>query len=671
MDLKNKINFFLLSFLFSFCLLFISQNVFPNIISSDTKAYAVAIFIVFLIPLLLNFIWPKVNNIILTFFYLIGVFLTAWSIRTMNIEPIKYFFAINILAVITVIVISLFITFFIKITMSFPSPFSKKLERISKKIYTLPLSNILVFFLIIFLTYDPKFKYSFEKLSLFGYESYYQFHHVTFFIIPVFELLKGKTLLINVSSLYGVVMTYLETLIFKIIGLSYSKFVLFDMVVTIAYIWIFFLIIKKVTKSFWLALLGTIIYIRLAVFRDLPSSMEIYVLPSTTPIRNFFDIIIFYLIWDYFQHKNTLKKLILMSSLVIFAFFYGFDFGLMMAVSFIMTLGYDIFLSIFYKEKTVKIISKINRYSLSILAPAVVFGILIIGYTFFRSGIFPDLGQYFFSLSANAGHLNGRSLPQVIGWHYLPLGIYLIGFYYVFYQVLVKKQRSFQSWVYLIIYGMISFTYYINLSEPNHLFSIMAPAVIIFILLLSAVINDLSALKKSPLLLSVILVAVFFVGVAWAIFNSSPSFMELAAAKIAYRYSPITDKYYYWSDPGTDFYLQDDNGRNFELAVEKIKIYSKNNQQVVIISRYAPLLHIMSGKTSLIDHPNVENDIYTVEEFNTALMKIKTLKPQFVFVHSADYSQWYSDTMNVLWNKIKENYTLKEHAGVIDVYQLK
>lgn len=660
MDFKNKISFFLLSFFLSFSLFIAGQKYLGNLISNDLIAYGLAILFIVIVPLILYLVWAKINKQLLFVLYFIVFLSVIKSIFIIDLNPLIYFLILNKFSLMAIFIFSLITNIFLKINFK-TQPFDQIKKILWGSINT-PfikfLAYLLVFLLISFLIYNPKYKYSFERLSLFGYESYHQFHHVTFFVIPIHEILAGKTLLINVSSLYGVVLTYFNSLVFKIVGLSYSNFVLYNMIVSIFYVFFFFLTLKKVSKSFWLALIGTAAYIRLAIFRDLLPSQEIFILPSTTSIRYFLDLIVFYSIFTYFSQPANLKRLFTMTTVVVLAFFYSFDFGLLILVAYIITLLFDNFLSIVNQEKRQKIVSKSSRYFLTLPIVFVSFGLLITLFTFLKSGALPNWGQYLVHLSTQIVQLQDRSLASVIGWYYLPLSIYLVAFYFIFHQAIIKKEKGNQWLVFLLAYGLLLFTYYINLSEPNHLFSILHPAIIILILLFKAAKNKL-------------IQVVFFTGLFWIIFISPEKFTNLITTKINYRYSPSNTNYYYWNYPGTDFYLQDDDGKNFELAAEKIKQLSKKDKEVVIISRYSALLYLMSGKTSLINHPNIEYDIYSIQEFSEALNEIKARRPQFIFVHSPAYSQWYVDIMNTLWDMIKKDYTFKENAGAIDVYQLK
>lgn len=647
MDFKNKVGFFLFSFFLSFSTIFFFKKNFALFNSYDLIDFVIIILCVFLIPFILHNIKISYSA------YLISFILIIYSILKTDLYPLKYFLTSNILSIIFIIFYSLVITFLLK------TKFIKRIFNLNIPLIKY-LGYLSVFLLIVFLVYNPKYKYSFEKIGFFGLESYHQFYHVNFFIIPIKEILLGKTLLINVSSLYGIFLTYFNSLIFSIFNLTYSNFVLFDMLVTIIYTLLFFIIIKRVTNNFWLTLIGVLAFIRLNIFRNLLPYQEIFILPSTTPIRHFFDLIIFYQIYDYFYKPPNKRKLILMTFVGVFAFFYNFDFGLLMLLSYIVVLIYDIFLSIYHRDNFHKIKTKFFQYFSYIFLFILFFLINIFSLTFIRTGDLPNIYNYLFHISTQTVQLGSRSIFSLIGWHYFPLIIYLIGFYYVFYQVFRKNIRGNQEMVFLISYGLFTYPYFINLSEPNHLFSIIHPSIIIVLLLFKAAKNNFSFLH-----------VIFFFSIFWVIFIGPPSLIKIISEKIDYRYSPIQTNYYFWDYPGTKFYLQDDDGKNFELASNKIKELTKNDKEIVIISRYSALLYMMTDKTSLLNHPNIENDIYSTQELLEAVKKIESFKPKYIFVYSQQYNQAYFDKMTILWKKIINKYAFKETAGVIDVYELK
>jgi len=680
MDFKNKIGFFLLSFFLSSAIFVTGQKYLVNFINNDIKTYGMAILSIGIVPLIIYMIWPKLNKKSLVIFYIICFLFIIWTFFEINFILLKVFLTSNIRPIIDIFILSLIISSLLKV--NFQNQWFSKIKKIvwsfTDTSFIKFLANLSAFLLFFFLIYNPKYKYSFEKLSLFGYESYHQFHHVTFFVIPIHEILNGKTLLINVSSLYGILLTYFNSFIFKIIGLTYSNFVLYSTIFAIGYTCFFFIFLKKTTKSFWLALIGTLAYVRLALFRGYAPNVEVFILPSTTPIRYFFDLIVCYLIFEYFRHSASLKRLWIIALTVVLGFFCSFDFGLLILLAYIATLMFDVFLSLINKEKQQKIITKFTTYSLTLITPFIFFGLFIILATFLRSGVFPNFSQYLSHISTQAVQQNTQTFRTVISWQYLPLLIYLIGFYYIFYQSLIKKGKNNQWLVFLLVYGFLTYTYYIHWNEPNHLFTIIHPSILMFITLLSVTINKLARHKASTSFFIFLISIFFFIAVFWVIFTSPQLFTDMIAARINYRYSPISNNYYHWNYPGTDFYLQDDDGKNFKLAYDKIKQYAYKDKEVVIISRYSALLYLMSGKTSLINHPNIEYDIFSIEELNEAINIVKTTKPKYIFYHSPEYDQWYTSqfqifTVNIMkffWEKINKDYVFKENAGAIDIYQL-
>jgi len=688
MDFKNKIGFLLLSFFLSSAIFVTGQKYLANLINNDIKTYGIAILSIGIIPLIIYFIWPKMNKKLLTFFYIICFLFIISTLFQTDFTFLKVFFTANIRSIVNIFFLSLIISILLKV--NFKNQWFSKAKMIivsfTNTNFVKFLANLSVFLLIFFLIYNPKYKYSFEKLSFFGYESFHQFHHVTFFAIPIHEIINGKTLLINVSSLYGILLTYFNSFVFKIIGLTYSRFVLYSTLLAIIYTYFFFIVLKKITKNFWWALIGTLAYIRLIFFREYAPDVEVFILPSTTPIRYFFDLIVVFQIFEYFRRPANSKRLLIMTAIVITGFFFNFDFGLLILLSYITTVLFDVFLSFVYKEKWEKIVSKLLLYSSTLIITFILFGLFIILATYLRSGILPDFVQYLFHISTQ-DTLMAIQTFNTISWQYLPLSIYLIGFYFIFYQTLIKKEKSNQWLVFPLVYGLFSYIYYINLNEPNHLFGIIHPSILVFITFFSVTINKLIRYKTSSSFFIFFIPIFFFTSIFWVIFTSPELFTSMISAKIDYRYSPINNNYHYWNYPGTDFYLQDNNGKDFEFSAEKIKQYTKKGQEVVIISRYSALLLLMSGKTSLIDHPNIEYDIYSTEEFNEAINKIKTIKPKYIFVYSTKYNQmyanpnflptyppsydqWKNNTIMVFWEKIKKKYIFKENAGTVDVYEL-
>lgn len=206
--------------------------------------------------------------------------------------------------------------------------FHKFLKRFHFPKLTLPSFFISIFILLIIslLLFNPRYQFSYEKIANYGGEAIHQFHHANFFIAPINEVINGKMLLVNAQAQYGILLTYIPAVILKFTHLSYSNFNLYNIIVSIIYVFIFYLFLVKVTHNRFLSFIATIGFIKLSFFRAF-WPYEIYTLPSTIPVRYFFDIIAMYSIYILYNNFSY-KKLYFSSFILSLAFFYNTEIGL-------------------------------------------------------------------------------------------------------------------------------------------------------------------------------------------------------------------------------------------------------------------------------------------------------------------------------------------------------
>ncbi len=528
----------------------------------------------------------------------------------------------------------------------------------------------LVFMTIFILIYNPKYPYSYRSLSFYGVEAIHQFHHVSFYIAPINEVINGKSLLVNAHAQYGILATYFSSVVFKIIGLSYANFVLYTMILAIIYTVIFFLFLRALVKNSLLALIGVLAYIKLAYYRGPDPQWEVFVLPSTTPLRYFFDVLTAFLIFNFFkQEARPFKKLLIVGIVAAVALFYNPEFGLPIFIAYGLALVLDLILAFIKKEKGKNILIKFLKYLFSLELVIVFVGGIISLIALIRSGSVPDWGGYLSFVLFYAKGFNDAPMP-VWGLYYLPLLIYLIGYYYLLVSIYRGQLKNVQLLAFLISYGLMIFVYYINLSETHHLLTVIHPSILVAFILMGHFKDYLKEKlpKISPL--TAALPIFFLLLVAKTIMGRPSDIVNEMTARLNYRYSQLKEKYHYWSYLGTDFYLDDNDGADFFQASNRIKALSGREKNIVILSRYDTLLYVMSQKTSLIGYPIVENEISKKEELYPAIKKILEVKPQYVFLYSPKYPERKSATIDLIWAAIGQNYSLAEHAGAVDVYKL-
>lgn len=669
----SQIGFFFLNFLLSISFFYLSLTIFNHSSSAqlghpDFFKYVIGLFYLFFTPLVLGLL-IKISKKLLYLLLLPISLIIIKFLLTVDLSQIKLALISNLGGILVILIVSLIVS------LLFKSGFTINWPTINKKPWQIFI-YLIVFLLIFFVIFNPKYKYSYEKLSLYGRESFHQFHHVNFYLMPVWEILSGKTLMVNADSQYGILLTYINSLIFKIIGVSYSNFVLYNMILTGIYCCLFFVFLKKVTNSIFWSVIGLVAYLKLFFFRYPDFTLEIYRLPSTTPIRYFFDIVVVYFIYQYFSQPSR-RRLLILSGLVVFAFFYNVDFGAAILIAYLATIFTQALATIFKKDEPKKIFQQLGKFFL----PLTIFFIgtiaIIVVFSYFRSGAFPNWFSYLYLIFSHTSNQYPGNLfltsMQAVDYYYLPIAIYIVCYYYLLHRFFQKQSVAHPELVFLLFYGLMIFIYYVNLSEPNHLWTIIHPALLIFFILVSRFFKTINQEKQKWSLIQIFLLVLLIVIGFSEIFYSPVLFLKNALVKFQYRYAPNTSDYYHWAYQGTDIYLSDNNEQDFQLAADRIDQLTAG-RSAVIISRYSPLLYLMTKKTSLIDHPNPECDFVTVNEFYQAVDKIKQVKPEHIFIYADKYNQYYLqsiNTMGLLWDQVKDKYSFQEHAGAVDVYRLR
>lgn len=522
--------------------------------------------------------------------------------------------------------------------------------------------NFLFFILIVVLIFNPRYKFSYEKILNYGGEAVHQFHHVNFYLGPINEVLQGKTLLVDAYSQYGLLATYIPAFIFKLTTISYTNFVLYNMLLSVAYSFLFFLFLQKLTKNYLWSAFFTLAYIKLVFFRaSLP--YEAYVLPSTTPLRYFFDIVVALFVFKLFSQKPNFKKSLLTSFFVSIAFFYNLEIGAPLLVAYLLTLVLDFLVKILTKKGLSSVVSNFQTLGISLTALTV----LILGLTYLKSGRLPNFFQAFNSISFFSRGFFDIPMP-VLGAYYFPLMIYLVSFYLIVFMFIKRNFVNLYSIFFLLSYGILSFFYYIGFSEPHHLLTVIHPSILLFAILFRLFFTYKKQILGLPTFYKTIILTFSFSFLAF-LFWPSPKFIKNTLGRFEKRYGKVEESFSKWNYFGTDFYLSDNNGQDFFLAADKIKQYTKGEKKALVLSRFDTLLLIMSQKASFTGFPIAEYQIAFQRDLDQAINKIKKERPRHIFAYSKKHSFSTTDNISLIWQAIQKQYRLVERAGAVDVYK--
>ena len=524
--------------------------------------------------------------------------------------------------------------------------------------------NIFAFLFIFVMLFNPKYKFSFEKISNYGGEEIHQFHHANFFIAPINEVINGKMLLVNAQAQYGILLTYLSAIILKFFGFSYSNFNLYNIIVSIIYVYVFYLFLVKSTNNRLLSFIGTIAFIKLSFFRIF-WPYEIYTLPSTTPIRYLFDIFAIYSVHNLYVDYSK-RKLIFASIILSLTFFYNTEIGISIVLAYLGVVGINLFLNIKNNDKTLfKAFFSIICLIFFLLITTFLISIL----TYLRVGQFPDWFSYFSYIFIYGKGAFDIPMPFV-GPYYFVIIVYIITFYSLIYKYVTKKFNNFYISLFILFYGILNFFYYLVFSEPHHFLTIIHPSIILSIFLLNDFIKNKSNLSKVPAFQKALFITfIFFV---FGYFFSEPiKTWKYLLLRFNNRYGISSNIYYYWKNKGANFYLSDNNGSDFIKSVNAIESFSKHEKNIVVLSRYDTLFYVMTQKTSLLNHPIVEYDLTFIKDREYAINTILSSKPSYIYIFSDNYSTMVSWTIHEIWDAVKDKYSFVKNIGVVDVYMLK
>ena len=180
---------------------------------------------------------------------------------------------------------------------------------------------------------------------------YDQFNHWQSFIIaPGFASLKGCILGIDVFSQYGVGMPFLVSRLAQAGGgFGYESVFRVLSCMTIIYYLFVYVLLRAWIKGFFIPALGVLWAIHLQMFCHPPVMNNIWIFPSGTIIRYFFDIFFFIFIWFYLKTSHW-KYLIFSAVVVGLSLPYIFDTGVYLFFSFFCCILLLVFIKILRGE---------------------------------------------------------------------------------------------------------------------------------------------------------------------------------------------------------------------------------------------------------------------------------------------------------------------------------
>ena len=505
------------------------------------------------------------------------------------------------------------------------------------------------------------------------------YHHHDYFIATINDLIQGKHMLVDTFNQYGLFWPLLFYFPFTtIVNFSYMNFYLLLMIFTYIYYVVLYFFIKKLTKSSVITLIGIFVILGVNTLFNYPvfPHSENYVWPGSTPLRYFFDSMVFLIVLSnpYFR---TFGLTALSGFLAVYGVFHNFEMGISLAIAYIFLLFINAFFNKTYlfKDRVVVFIKSFSTFFISFIFIFLAFII----YTFVSSGQLPNWNLYIHFLKIyQAGFTNSKT--PLIGWYYFHLFIYFFTLTVTLY--LQMKKRSI-NWKWTILgayslYGLLILNYYLSRSYYSNLTVVSIPAFVIFVTLF----RDLKKFKNILTPKVYKLINNFFVIV----------FIILSLLTSFYLYKRIDYRIYSWKE--FKKLKRYPNNRGFIVAnyvpvgvysaedlinsVNRIKDLMKNNNKVLLFSKYDSVILIMAEKTNVIPYSLLQQ-IHTIENKKKVIKDLVFLKdkPKYLFIdRKSPYEKptklpTPKDTLDEIFKAVSPYYEFKEQIGILDIYTLK
>lgn len=454
-------------------------------------------------------------------------------------------------------------------------------------------------------------------------------NHANPIFYPISQVMVGKTLLVNLSSQYGLYPVFLEP-IFKLVGLNIlSVTSTMGLLLSLSFLFIF-LFLRKLVKNNIILLFG---FSTIAIYL-LDGSANPYPYFQYWPIRTIFPSLLLLLSSVYFKNKNKIiyYLLFIISALAIL---WNFDSGIMVFISWLLALIYT---ETFVTDKKIMIRNIIWHVVVAVVALSLV----VVAYTVYayvRSGHLPDLSLFFQYQRLFYDGFMMIAMPFPHAW-ILVLLIFLGGLVLSIKKWLVKDGDWKNASIFLLtILGIGLFSYYEGRSH-DATFYLPLYLPIILLTVFADAIYDLIAF--SPKLYGH---ALLFLMIIFFIFSSPLGILSKSGG------------YYKWSFAGMRAFF-----KKSETSLTKNIDFIKNNTEewegvVILAGAFDGVYYGESRTRSVLDVPSFTEVFFKREaDYAVGFLKCNQTAKVFVYPFSKFFTQSGHDLVDVRINQTIKNY---------------
>lgn len=446
------------------------------------------------------------------------------------------------------------------------------------------------------------------SMSILDLGSTFSAFHLNPIFYPISQVILGKILLVNVTSLYGLFPLFLAP-IFKIVGFSLFKFSLvMGIILCASYIFLFLFMRKSINNYILLysGFLGMVFYSYLA---HSPTSPGYYF--QYWPIRLLFPAIFLFMTALYLK-EGSRRLYYTTFFLCALGVLWNFDSGIIVFLSWVIVLAYHEF------SKASGAVRKFLNMAMHILNAIVFFVTVIFGfylYTYVSGGSWPDISLFLqYQKMFLSGYFMIPMLPPPHAWNLIIL-TYLIGLL-LSVAALINKQVDYRDKLIfaLSILGIGLFSYYEGRSHDLTLFGPSYPAFILVAIFADKLYTSIKN-RGSALLGEISIFAFLF----YIVISTPFSIIYNTKTYIGYIRNGATS-----SQNGSDSVYS----RNISF----IKKYTDKGEGVFILSPHNEGIYYgETGTFSSVDIPS-STDLFFKRETDTIVTFLEINKGSKVFV---------------------------------------
>ncbi len=308
------------------------------------------------------------------------------------------------------------------------------------------------------------------------------YHHYSFYIGPVLDVIKDKSLLGETPSQYGYLSIHFLAFILKRIGISFANFNLVNILLFIFYFFLASLILFKLIKNKLYAFFTSLIIISL---QTIFSYYYTILYPSTGPLRFGLGLIIIFIL-TYFSSSIGL---FLSSIIASIALFWSIETAVYiipawLAACLIFSYSSTNSFKEFFK-------SSIRKLSFFGITTVIIFSLIILK-EYSIQHAFPRISDYFeYAMAYKDSH--GTLLIPAYGNFYPIVLIMILGVVAIAYILTNKiKTKLLPLFVFIAIHNIALFSYFVSRSHENNIVNITSFAILELIIIFKILTNVLN-----------------------------------------------------------------------------------------------------------------------------------------------------------------------------------